>query len=59
MGSRERESPLYVYLVKLKTTFADDSDLYLFILGAHHAVDSSELAFRLAAIGAVRQGSNP
>ena len=24
--------------------------------GAHHAVDSSEMAFRMAAIGAVKQG---
>ena len=24
--------------------------------GAHHAVDSSEMAFRLAAIGAVKEG---
>jgi len=30
--------------------------LLLLRAGAHHAVDSSELAFRLAAIGAVRQG---
>ena len=26
--------------------------------GAHHAVDSSEMAFRLASIGAVKQGQS-
>jgi len=31
----------------------------ILIDGAHHAVDSSEMAFRLAAIGALKQGWSP
>ena len=34
----------------------NDKFLLLLFQGAAHAVDSSELAFRLAAIGAVKQG---
>ena len=31
--------------------------IHISVIGSAHAVDSSELAFRLAAIGAVKQGT--
>lgn len=34
------------------------ANLFCFVLGSAHAVDSSELAFRLAAIGAIKQGTH-